>query len=64
MELVKTETPATVKYAAEAHNIVGAAGQTLKIELSPGGPDVLTVMIPAGKAWHIAAGLNIDETDA
>ncbi len=44
--------------------IVATAGQSLKIETSPRGDDVLAAECPAGKAWEISVNVCIKEVDA
>lgn len=41
-----------------------AAGKTLKIETVPLGEEILSVEVPAGKAWAVSVIVNIVETDA
>jgi len=41
-----------------------AAGQSLKIETSPGGAEVLDAECPAGKAWTVSVRVTVTETDA
>ena len=44
--------------------VVVAAGQSLKIETSPGGAEVLSEQCPAGKKWQVRVNVHITETDA
>lgn len=46
----------------DAFNMV--AGETLKVETSPGGEDILEVTVPAGKRWSVRVGVRISERDA
>ena len=41
-----------------------AAGQSLKVETSPKGEDVLNATVPSGKAWHVHVAVTIQEVDA
>jgi hypothetical protein len=41
-----------------------AAGQTLKIETSPQGDDLLELECPAGKAWLVYVRMEVRESDA
>ena len=41
-----------------------AAGQSLKIETSPDGEEVLDEECPVGKAWAVYVFVKIVETDA
>lgn len=41
-----------------------AAGQTLKIETTPDGEEVLSALVPEGKAWSATITVRILETDA
>ena len=40
------------------------AGQSLKIETSPNGEEVINAVCPAGKVWHVHVAVVIEETDA
>jgi len=40
-----------------------SAGQTLKIETSPDGIEVLSVDCPAGKSWTVHIQVTINEID-
>ena len=64
MELVKTSLPARVKQNGEEGGIVLTAGQTLTIETSPGGDEILSAEVPAGKQWTVTVSVGIDEVDA
>ena len=47
------------------HEAVAVAdGQSLKIETSPDGEEVLNAECPAGKAWSVQVDVTITETDA
>ena len=52
----------TMKSGREVLSVV--AGQSLKIESSPHGSEVLDVECPAGKAWSAQVDVTITETDA
>ena len=39
------------------------AGQTLKMETSPQGIDVLNLDVPAGKKWRVEINVQITESD-
>lgn len=41
-----------------------AAGQSLKIETTPGGADILDAEVPAGKSWSAYIEVKVIETDA
>jgi len=45
-------------------SVAVAAGQSLKIETSPDGGEVLDAECPAGKAWSVQMGVTITETNA
>jgi len=47
-----------------AQSVTVSAGQTFKIESSPGGVEVLDVEIPAGKTWTVEVMVNISESEA
>lgn len=63
MNLVTHEQPATTKKQGEDDGIVISAGQRLRIETSPGGAEILDVVVPAGKQWTATVSVSIDETD-
>lgn len=52
----------TMKAGREAIAVV--AGQSLKVETSPHGEEVLNAECPAGKAWSVQVDVTITETDA
>ncbi len=61
MDLTSNSTPAREHlYGEEA--IVATAGMRVTIETSPGGADVLDVVVPAGKTWNVKFVVSIDET--
>jgi len=63
MELTTNEVLAAL--IKNGHEVVeAAAGQSLKIETSPDGDDILDVECPAGKAWSVRVIVEITETDA
>lgn len=63
MELVTFTIQAATLMRDDA--MVGiAAGQSLIIETSPGGSEVLDVECPTGKAWSARIIVEITETDA
>lgn len=41
-----------------------SAGQHLKIETSPGGEELLDVVVPAGKVWSVVINVETLEGDA
>ncbi len=61
MELVKTSLPVRVSQNGEQGGIVITAGQTLTIETSPAGVEVLSVVVPVGKQWTTTIHVSIDE---
>lgn len=44
-------------------NFVAVAGQTLKIETTPDGEEILCVVVPEGKQWAVCVVMQIIETD-
>lgn len=60
MELIKTETPATVSYIAVAKDDLVA---TEGIEININGAD-FEAEVPEGKLWEVAVTLRIKEFDA
>jgi hypothetical protein len=51
----------TIKAASD--NIGVSAGQSLIIETSPGGAEILNAVVPAGKSWSVTVEVNVIETD-
>ena len=64
MDLVTVDNPATTKITGEQTEITVTAGQSIRIETSPGGEEILESVVPIGKTWTLAVNVNIDETDA
>ncbi len=64
MILGTSATPKKTKVTGEEGGIVIAAGQSLRIETSPGGAEILDVVVPPGKVWTVTSGVDIDEEDA
>lgn len=64
MALELSETWPIHAKKAGSETIAVAAGQTLKVETSPDGEEVLEVTCPAGKAWLVSIVVDITETDA
>lgn len=56
-------TPARVEYAGAQGNIIVSAGQTLTIETSPEGTEILNAEAPAGKEWTVTLRVDVQETD-
>jgi hypothetical protein len=50
------------KTGGESFNLV--AGQSLKIESSPNGEELLVAEVPAGKKWTVSVSVSTVETDA
>ena len=44
--------------------IDAVAGQSVKIETSPNGEELLDITVPAGKKWYVTLYVKIEETDA
>ena len=44
--------------------LVLTAGMHLKIETSPGGDEILDVVVPEGKAWKVNVTIAVYERDA
>ena len=40
-----------------------ATGQTVKIETSPLGEEILSETVPVGKVWAVHVGVYIEESD-
>ena len=64
MELTKRENPATVTMAGDG-SIQLSAGQSLKIESSPAGEELLnTDPVPEGKVYNLSVSVRGYESDA
>ncbi len=63
MQLVVNSRPASKKLSGEGKFELGA-GQSIVIETSPGGREVLSAECPAGKTWSVTVSVSVDETDA
>ena len=61
--LIETLQPCLIKAGGEG-NIIITAGQSLKIETSPMGEELLNSEVPEGKIWTINLDVQINETDA
>lgn len=66
MAIVLTEHPISAKtiYSGAEGAIAAIAGQSLKIETSPGGEELLNRECPVGKEWLVRIIVEIEETDA
>ena len=49
---------------AGAGNVTLSAGQTLKIEATPGGPEILEATVPEGKVWNVGLSVHVSESEA
>ncbi len=56
-----SQTAFTLK-AGQESGIPVAPGQMLKVEVSPGGPEILAAPCPAGKNWSARVIVEITET--
>ncbi len=61
LTLVRRTLPSSTKLTAEDGNITVVAGQSLKIETTPGGVELLNDVCPTGKTWKVAISVSIDE---
>jgi hypothetical protein len=62
MDLVINELPAYKDMSGTAEFDL-VAGQTCKIETSPGGEEILDVTVPPGKFHHVKIVIKITELD-
>ena len=63
IELGKTEVDAHNTLTGDNEFTV-LAGQSLRVETSPDGSDILNEECPAGKSWEVYVFVRITETDA
>ena len=64
MELIDKSIPAQVlKMGSQTINPL-VYGKILKIETSPGGMDILSIAVPAGKQWKVIINVDIYESNA
>ncbi len=63
MNLTETTTPARVQHSGYDNDVIVSAGQTIKIETTPGGVEILNVVVPAGKQWSLNVSVDVRETD-
>jgi hypothetical protein len=47
----------------DIHSITVTAGQTLKIETSPDGEEILVEVCPEGETWDVRIHIEINITD-
>ena len=47
----------------DIHSVTVTAGQSLKIETSPGGEDILEKVCPEGETWDVRFHIEINITD-
>ena len=64
MELRETIIVAATLRSGHDSDIDVVAGQSLKIETSPDGEDILDIECPVGKVWKARVIVEITETDA
>lgn len=62
MQLTVKQHPHTQKTASDT--FVVPAGKTLTVETSPGGEEILSAVVPAGKSWLVTVVIDVSETDA
>lgn len=58
--IVKVENKRNV---IDVSNITVTGGQTLKIETSPGGEEILAEVCPEGETWIVTMHIQISITD-
>ena len=62
MELVQKIVPAETRYSANGGYDI-PAGKTITIESAPGGTEMLSEEVPAGKSWRVVINVSVVETD-
>ncbi len=61
--LVTEVTPEQV-YLRGSGGFTATAGKHIKIEVSPGGEEIMDAVVPAGKKWSGTISLQIKEENA
>jgi hypothetical protein len=61
-ELIPDHVEAKSRYQSSG-NINMVAGQTIKVETSPGGEEFISWTVPVGKTWVIDMGITVHEED-
>ena len=64
MDLTEDVYPARTMKRGYQSAIAVAAGESLKIETTPGGIEVLDAECPAGKQWSVSVNVTITESNA
>jgi len=59
MELKHTVTKNTQYLGQQAFDV--SAGQSLKVETSPAGLDILNAECPAGYEWHVEVSVHVTQ---
>jgi hypothetical protein len=61
VDLAEQIFPHSIKDGFESVEVT--AGQSIKIETSPGGEEVLNAICPPDKKWVVKITVNVTETD-
>lgn len=61
---IKWNTNPTVKNGTGSATVNVSAGQTLKIETSPDGIEVVEIVCPDGKKWSLHISVFVEESNA
>jgi len=60
MELNDMSVSARTVFGA-SESFDATAGQTIKIETSPGGVDVLRELVPDGEQWRVTVNIQVEK---
>ena len=59
MQLNPNIQPAIEQLSGADSGIIATAGQTIKIETSPDGIEILEVIVPSGETWTFSVSVDI-----
>ncbi len=63
MRLLTSTIIAQVQKVGSEPKVNVPAGKSVKIETTPGGVEILNVVVPAGKRWEVSFGVDVREFD-
>ncbi len=63
MQLSTSTIVSSVQKTGSESGVDVPAGKSVKIETTPGGIEILNVVVPAGKRWEVSFGVDVREFD-